>query len=291
MTGRSKLAWMSTLLVSLASVRVAQAAPTKEECLEAHSRGQDQREAGHLALARDSFAVCSQPSCPALVQSDCAAFSEELSRLSPTVSFAARDQQANDLPETEVYVDGVLVTERLDEGKSFEVDPGRHAVRFVHEGRTVLLNVVINQGEQGRNLIATFTAPVPEAVKPSPEPRRDRQLVRAEPKTHRSAFPLVVAVAGGAALATGAVLLGVGFGKIPGNCSLSTHECTSAPGDRAFDYAHGGVTLVNVGATTAIAGAVIGFGGLIWYLAQSPTVERRPAPATGFRFNGAGFTF
>src|ERR1043165_1658697 len=229
MTARSNLAWMSALLVSLASARVAEGAPTKEECLEAHSRGQDQREAGHLALARDSFAVCSQPSCPALVQSDCAALSEELSRLSPTVSFAARDQQANDLPETEVYVDGILVTERLDEGKSFEVDPGRHAVRFVHEGRTVLLNVVINQGEQGRNLIATFTGPAPEAVKPSPEPRRDGRLPRPEPKTYRSAFPLVVAVAGGAALVTGAVLLGVGFGKIPGNCSLSTHECTSAP--------------------------------------------------------------
>jgi hypothetical protein len=289
MTGRSNVAWMSALLVSLASARVAEGAPTKEECLEAHSRGQDQREAGHLALARDSFAVCSQPACPALVQSDCAAFSEELSRLSPTVSFAARDQQANDLPETAVYVDGVLVTERLDEGKSFELDPGRHAVRFVHEGRTVLLNVVINQGEQGRNLIATFTGPAPEAMRPSAEPRRGRPSPPPEPKTHRGALPLVVAVAGGAALATGAVLLGVGFGKIPGNCSLSTHECTSAPGDPAFDDAHGGVTLVNVGATTAIAGAVIGVGGLIWYLAQSPTVERRPT--TGLRFDGAGFTF
>jgi hypothetical protein len=289
MTARSNLATMVMLLLPLVSAHTAAGAPTKEECLEAHSRGQDQREAGHLALARDSFAVCSQPSCPQLVQSDCAAFSDELSRLSPTVSFAARDQQANDLPGTQVYIDGALVAERLDDGKSFDVDPGRHAVRFVHEGRTVLLDVVITQGEHGRNLIATFTGPAPETAPRFPPPPHQRRVPAPEPKAERSALPLVVAVAGGVALTTGAVLLGVGLGKIPGNCSLSTHECTAAPGDPAFDDAHAGTTLVNVGTTTAIAGAVIGIGGLVWYFVQRPTTE---APrAAGLRFNGAGFDF
>src|SRR4051794_4248281 len=92
------------VMLALSSVRSAGAAPTKEECLEAHGRGQDQQETGHLALARDSFAVCSQPSCPGLVQSDCARFSEELARLSPSVTFAAREDGTNDLPDTEVYV-------------------------------------------------------------------------------------------------------------------------------------------------------------------------------------------
>jgi hypothetical protein len=288
MMRRSNLARVSALLITLASARTAASAPTKEECLEAHGRGQDQREAGHLALARDSFAVCSQPSCPQLVQADCATFSDELSRLSPTVSFAARDEQANDLPETQVYLDGVLVAERLDDGKSFDVDPGRHAVRFMHDGRTVLLDVVVNQGEHGRNLIATFTGPTPETAPQSPAPPRDRHLPAPEPRAKRSALPLVVAVAGGAALTTGLVLLGVGLGKIPGDCSLSTHECTAPPGDPSFEDAHGGTTMVNIGATTAIAGAVIGIGGLIWYFAQAPTIE---APSTGLRFNGAGFDF
>jgi hypothetical protein len=287
MMGTSKLTRMIALLITLAVARTAESAPTKEECLEAHSRGQDQREAGHLALARDSFAVCSQPSCPQLVQSDCAAFSDELSRLSPTVSFAARDTQANDLPETQVYIDGVLVAERLDEGKTFDVDPGRHAVRFVHEGRTVLLAVVVNQGEHGRNLIATFSGPAPETAPRYRAPPRHQRLPAPEPKTKRSGLPLVVAVAGGAALTTGAVLLGLGLGKIPGNCSLSTHECTAAPGDPSFDDAHGGTTLVNVGATTAIAGAIVGVGGLIWYLAQSPTPEAQRV----VRLDGAGFRF
>src|ERR1041385_8156901 len=86
---------------ALGHASFAFAAPTKEDCLDAHGRGQDQQEAGHLALARDSFAVCSQPSCPALVQSDCARFSEELARLSPSVTFAARHGGAADLPDTQ----------------------------------------------------------------------------------------------------------------------------------------------------------------------------------------------
>jgi hypothetical protein len=79
------------------------------------------------------------------------------------------------------------------------------------------------------------------------------------------------------------------LGKIPGNCSLSTHECTAAPGDPAFDDAHAGTTLVNVGTTTAISGAVLGIGGLVWYFVQRPTTEG--PRAAGLRFNGAGFDF
>ncbi|HEX3593515.1 MAG TPA: hypothetical protein VHU80_00375 [Polyangiaceae bacterium] len=277
-------------LLVVAGTRTAAAAPTKEECIEAHSRGQDQQEAGHLALARDSFSVCSQPACPSLVQTDCAEFAEQLSRLSPSIGFAARDKLANDLPDTEVYVDGALVARRLDDGHSYDIDPGRHSVRFIHGEQSVLLNVVINQGERGRNLVATFAepsaAPAPEAAVPvSPSPRSKEP--RAESK--RSALPLVVAVAGGAALATGGVLMGLGFGKIPGNCSLSTHECTSAPGDAAFGDAHSGVSLVNVGLTTAIAGAVVGITGLVWYLAE-PT-SRGVHPNARLRFTGTGFAF
>jgi len=271
--------------------RTAVAAPTKEECLDAHSRGQDQREAGHLALARDSFAVCSQPSCPALVQSDCAAFTEELARLSPTVGFAARDQLANDLPDTQVFVDGVLVAERLDEGKSYDVDPGKHSVRFIHGERSVLLNVVINQGEQGRNLVATFSEASAPPVAVRQSAMQPGPTFAPEPTATRDTLPLWIAFGGGVALAAGVTLIGVGFGKIPGNCSLSTHECTAAPGAPAFSDAHGGVTLVNAGMTTAIAGAVLGIGGLVWYFAESPTPERHPGTGTGMRFTGSGIAF
>lgn len=282
----------TVVVLVLSSVRSAGAAPTKEECLEAHGRGQDQQESGHLGLARDSFAVCSQPSCPALVQSDCARFSEELARLSPSVTFAARDDGTNDLPDTEVYVDGALVAHSLEEGRTFDIDPGKHTVRFIHRGRSVLLNVIISEGEHGRPVIATFAErPEPATVGMSHEIAKAHGSAppASVVESKRGAFPLILAVGGGAALATGAVLLGVGFAKIPDNCSIQTNECSVAPGDPAFDAAHGGVSMVNAGFATAVAGAVIGVSGLVWYFAQSPVREQRPG--AGLRFNGAGFAF
>jgi hypothetical protein len=279
------------LVLALVVSRAASAAPTKEECLDAHSRGQDQQEDGHLALARDSFAVCSQPTCPALVQSDCARFSEELARLSPTLTFAARDDGSSDLPDTEVYVDGALVARDLAEGRTFDVDPGKHAVRFVHRGRSVLLNVIVSEGEHGRPVIATFAErpePAPDAATHRAAPGNDSRHA-APVESKRGAFPLILAIGGGAALATGAVLLGVGFGKVPSNCSIQTNECSAPPGDPAFEQAHAGVSLVNAGLATAIAGAVVGVGGLVWYFAQSPEQERHAR--AHFRFNGAGFSF
>src|SRR5437879_4237529 len=88
------------------------AASSKDECIDAHGRGQDLREKGQLVRAKQLFLTCAQPMCPGLVQSDCSRFSEELGRIVPTVSFAARDAAAADLPMTTVYVDEVLFANR-----------------------------------------------------------------------------------------------------------------------------------------------------------------------------------
>ena len=43
----------------------------------------------------------------------------------------------------------------LDDGKPYDLDPGKHAVRFVHEGRETTVTVVLNQGEELR-YVASF---------------------------------------------------------------------------------------------------------------------------------------
>lgn len=271
----------------LAPELAAAAPPSKEECIEAHGRGQDQREAGQVTLARESFAICSQPVCPALVQTDCAQFTEQLAGLIPSVSFAARNQRASDLPDTQVYVDGKLVARRLDEGKSYDVDPGRHSVLFVHGAKELTLTVIVTEGERGRNLVATFSddTPLPRS-EPKPQfPARD-----ARAGAPRSTLPLVLAVGGGLALATGSVLTAVGFSKIPGNCSFGSRECAAPPGDGAFNEAHSGVSLVNVGVTTAIAGAVLGLGGLIWYWSEG-SPGHQAASSSDLRWATGTFVF
>src|SRR5215468_1595680 len=81
--------------------RAAQAAPpTKDECVDAHSKGQDARDNGQFSQAGRLFLVCAQSACPEVVRNDCARFADELERLQSTVTFAARDEAQNDLLDT-----------------------------------------------------------------------------------------------------------------------------------------------------------------------------------------------
>src|SRR5262245_15002979 len=115
---------------------------SKEACVDAHSRGQDARDQGKITLARKLFLTCAQSGCPAAVQGDCARFADDLSNLQPTVNFVARDSNGNDLPNTTVYVDGMLVATQID-GKPIDIDPGNHTVKFSNGGKDELVTVVI----------------------------------------------------------------------------------------------------------------------------------------------------
>jgi hypothetical protein len=277
---------------ALTPARAALAAPTKEECVEAHGKGQDARTAGQLAEASRLFLACAQPACPDLVRGDCARFAEEVARDQPTVTFAARDADKNDLPDTAVYVDGVLAASKLGDGKAHEIDPGKHLIRFVHAGKDVMLDVVINQGEKGRALVGNF-APAPSAGAPpavgaaTAAPPRD-----APPELKRPAGPLVLVGLGAAAAVAGGVLFGAGFATLPSNCSLSTHQCAAPPGDAVFDKASSATTLVNVGGIAGGAGLLVFGGSLIWYFSQAPRPADPPrvalVPHAGR--DGAGLT-
>ena len=264
-------------------VPATSAAGSREECVDAHSRAQDLRDRGQLAQARRTFLTCAQSSCPSLVQQDCARFSEELAQLVPTVTFGARDANAADLPATTVYVDDAIVATRLDDGKAYELDPGKHVIRYVHDGRDTILKVVLNQGERGRLLVATFIDKTPA--------RRERETPETtEPpalESKRSALPLLFAGLGAAAAVTGGILYAVGSGSVPDACSMSTKECATPPNDPSLSKAESGVRLANTGLAIGLSGAVVLVGGIVWYLVQpSGSSDSRRA-----RIGGPLFTF
>jgi hypothetical protein len=280
---RLALALAALALAVVAAVATPCRASSKEECLDAHGRGQDLRDAGRLTAARQMFLTCAQSSCPALIQSDCARFGEELERMVPTASFAARDPSGSDLTDTAVYVDEQQVATRLDDGKAYDLDPGKHTVRFVHEGRESVVTVVLNPGEKGRSVVATFTD----------KRQADRTTSALRPPTaesSRSAVPLVAAGLGLAAAATGGVLVAVGMKEVPSNCSVSTHECTAPPGDPSYDQAHRGIGLANLGLGVGIGGAAVLLGGVIWYIAEPshPSKEVAVLPWFDGRSGGLG---
>ena len=142
-----RLTAAALLLAALSPTRALAAEPERQQCLDAHSQGQDLRDKGKIVEARDAFLLCAQSSCPSLVQADCAQFSAEVSRLVPSVSFVARSSDGKDLPATRVFVDDVLVAERLDTGATRDLNPGRHQLRLVHDGRVVRQELIVVQGE------------------------------------------------------------------------------------------------------------------------------------------------
>lgn len=276
--------------VSLAHVHAAEAAPpTKDECVQAHGKGQDLRESRQLADAKRLFLVCAQQTCPALIQSDCARFGEELERTVPSVSFTARDAKGRDLPDTQVFVDDKLVATGLGDGKAYDVDPGSHHVKFVHAGATVSVDVVAAVGEKGRNVIANFDSGggpgAPGGSQLAGSSQGGTTTEPAEPS--RPVFPLVVAGVGGAALITGVILAVVGNGKVPSACNTSNDTCKAAPGDKVFDDASSARKLTNAGLGIAIGGLAVGIGGLVWYL-LSP---KESTSSTSAKLLLNGFTF
>jgi len=252
---------------SLSSPLVSAEPISKDQCIDAHSRGQDAREQGKFSLARKLFLTCAQPSCPPLVQSDCARFADDLTREQPSLTFAARDARGGDLPDTEVYVDDNLIASRLDDGKPHDVDPGKHIVRFTSGGKDQTITLVVGTGEKGRPVIATFPAiNAPTSTAGGPPDAGEPEV-----KTVHPAGSRLLIGAGAAATATG-VLLGVlGVHKVPSNCSISSNRCTAVPGDPVFAQAKSVMQEVDLGIAVGTAGVAALTGGLVWYYLKATT--------------------
>jgi hypothetical protein len=252
-------------LVIIGAAPIAAADLTKEECVEAHSKGQDAREQGKLSLARKLFMTCAQPVCPALVQGDCARFADDLGWSQPSLTFAARDAAGNDLPDTTVYVDDILVVTRLDDGRPHDVDPGKHIVRFTNGGHEQTVTVVVGAGEKGRPIVASFGGGKAGAGGAPPEHK--------EPMVKHPTGARFLII-GGTAGAVGGLTLGIiGLARMPAGCSLSSHQCSAAPGDPVFGNASGAARMVNYGWVLGSAGIAALAGGIVWYTRGSETVK------------------
>jgi hypothetical protein len=128
----------------------------KEACIAAAENGQSLRDDQKYRLARDAFSRCSRDTCPAVVRQDCAQWLEGLDDRSPTIVIGARDANGHDLSDVRVTIDGLPLVTRLD-GRSVNVDPGTHVLRYEIAGfAPVEQSVVIAGGEKDRLVGAAF---------------------------------------------------------------------------------------------------------------------------------------
>jgi len=278
------------LSIALCASSLARADMSKEQCLDAHSRGQDAKEQNKLSLARKLFLTCAQPSCPAVVQSDCSRFADELTRLQPSLTFTARDGSGSDLPDTAVYVDGELVVTHLD-GAPHDVDPGSHVVKFAYGGKDKLVTVVVGDGEKGRLVSVTFGSAQPAASLARAAKIDAEPAAKPEPKTTHAGGARVLLWGGAGLVAAGVAFGALGYLDMPSNCSLSTHQCAAPPGDPAFDKATSAVHLTDIGWAAGITGLVAIGGGLVWYVTSAHTPKEHMALAPWVSPTGAGLAF
>lgn len=286
----TRLLFILAILVPITTHR-AVAEPSKEECVDAHSRGQDAKEQGKLTLARKLFLSCAQSACPQLVSNDCARFADDLGRQQPSVSLAARDGSGNDLPDTTVYIDDMLVATRLDDGKPHDIDPGKHVIRFNNGGHDESVTIVLGSGEQGRSVAVVFGS------KPSsPATMSTHGAAQTEPpKTIHPTGSRALMIGGLAVTVAGAAFGAYEITRVPSQCSISTNQCAAAPGDPVFAQAQSAMHDANIGWVVTGVGLAAAIGGTIWYFtgAHDPNKERVAltpwaAPGSGgFALGGA----
>jgi hypothetical protein len=168
-----------TLLGTLTPSRVAcaddSAAPpvdaasleVKNRCADAYEATQRERAAGHLLAARSDGIFCAQASCPDVLREDCAKWAGELGSSIPSLVLEARGPNGELLSDVRVQADGAPFKERLD-GRSREVDPGRHRFRFEAPGFIPSeRELVVLEGHETQRLSVTL------ALLPKPAlPRR-----------------------------------------------------------------------------------------------------------------------
>ena len=223
----------------------AAASPTKGQCVDASTQGQDLRRHGSLHAARDAFRTCSDAACPKIVRADCESRLDDVDKAMPTVVFEAND--ANGKPRTAtVTMDGAPLANAFG-GTPVEIDPGEHRFVFETQGRAPITRVVaLDESDKGRRLSVTFEDPA-AAVSPT----------RGAPLRIAGIAVSSVALAGLVVGGVFGVLAFSTWGTVKGECATAAgcNYGNAAPDrDRAIAFATTSDVTFAIGGALAIVG-------------------------------------
>ncbi|MBI5532328.1 MAG: hypothetical protein HY898_06420 [Deltaproteobacteria bacterium] len=203
----------------------------KKQCVSSYGEAQRLRRDGKLREAREQLILCSQISCPASLRNECVPWLSQVEASMPSIVIDARDPKGRETSSVKLFVDGTLLAERAD-GRSIDIDPGEHSVRFQYEDKTIEDKIVVREGEKNRKLHADFSkvaAPPPaassSAATPPPEPPPD------EPKSGKKQPILAYALGGVGVLALGSFAIFGLSGKSKENDLTSNCAPNCAQGD------------------------------------------------------------
>jgi hypothetical protein len=171
---RLRTAFVAVCLPLLAASQVARA-DTAEECVAASDKSQLLRDQRKYVEARVQLLRCSAEKCPLVVRKDCARWFDEVEARLPGVVVSVRDPDGHDVFDVNVYIDGKLVSQRLD-GKALPVDPGPHVFRYEARGASpVEEQVLVREGEASRLLTVNLVRTKPQPTVEQPPPPRHEE--------------------------------------------------------------------------------------------------------------------
>jgi hypothetical protein len=276
---RSLFGCAVTVVAFSIQARSADAAPTKDQCIDADTQAQDLRRNASLLEAREALRLCVDEACPQMVREDCTKRLDELASEVPSIVFAAKGAARNDLSAVSVTIDGKPLVDHLD-GSAIEVDPGEHTFSLTAASLPpATLKLLIRECERGRHeavLIAPPDAPLarpPDRKLPvgaagkTPEKGPDSSLRPAAPASTQRLVAWT-------ALGLGAV--GVVLGSVFGLESKSKHDEAKACGATcpdlpSHDANEDALKFGNISTVAFIVGAVGLASGTALWLTAKPT--------------------
>ncbi|HEY4104791.1 MAG TPA: hypothetical protein VGM44_12910 [Polyangiaceae bacterium] len=247
-----------------ATAAFPQAAPDRNQCLEAHRSAQEFRKSSKLLESQEQLLICSSESCPGAIITDCGKWLTELDQLTPSVVFQVR-VDGKETSGAHVELDGREIN---DWSQAIKVNPGRHDVRVTVEGFDPYTeSVVAAEGQRLKMISAEFKKPAqaPQAAL-VPQP-----IEHARPTPPGVYALLGVGVVGAASFATFAAIGKTKQNQLDNDC-LKVMSCTDSDlKPMKTDYLIGDIS-AGVGAAALIGAAIVYF--------TRPTIESSPTSFT-----------
>lgn len=290
----------------IASTAAEAGATDVQACLASSEKGQRARANGKLREARESFLVCGNETCPAIVRRDCAQWTSELTTALPTVVFGAKDKGGRDLFDVTVVIDGETLVTKLD-GKAVFVDPGRHTVEMKAAGAPAVTDtILVKEGEKSRVVAVTFA--LGEAPNSgtggaggtggtgggSSGSGSTGGSGGDKGEAGHTIFPWIVVGIGGVGVVTGVVLVATTPAR-PGNCIESTQTCQRLANQSDADFKADQEQAGKADSQPVLGWAITGIGaafvvgGLLWHFLEptgSATAKTKFVPWTTGQASG-----
>ena len=173
------------------SPRAAEARQARLACTDAFDKAKEAAQDDHLRAANEWFALCSEATCARSMRKRCALVHTKIAAMLPSVVPEVTDDSGASTSETEVRMDGEILTSRLD-GTAIVIDPGAHTFTFARDGEVFATrNLAIEKGQRRQIVSATYQPPRRESLEPEPAPVVERRRERAASRK----APAAVAVA------------------------------------------------------------------------------------------------